>query len=90
MGRTTWGTLGNISDCSKHTAKLESLTKSWKALSCYLCVPRSAEEYGRLVDLLDALTDEVGEDEGHPLASLMDVLGNLIESYESARLPEFV
>ena len=40
------------------------------------------------VELLDRLTDKVGEDENHPLASLMDVLGVLIEKYEDEHVPE--
>jgi HTH-type transcriptional regulator/antitoxin HigA len=46
------------------------------------------EECGRLVSLLDSLIDEVGEDESHPLASLMEVLGVLIEKYEDEHVPE--
>ena len=38
----------------------------------------SEGEYQQLVELLDSLT-EVGEDESHPLASFMEVVGNLIE-----------
>jgi HTH-type transcriptional regulator/antitoxin HigA len=30
----------------------------------------------------------VGEDETHPLASMMDVIGVLIESYEDHSVPE--
>jgi HTH-type transcriptional regulator/antitoxin HigA len=45
-------------------------------------------EYRELVELLDQLTDTVGENEGHPLASLMDVLGVLIEKYEDEHVPE--
>ena len=45
-------------------------------------------EYSKLVSLLDDLIDEVGEDESHPLASLMEVIGFLIESYESKNIPE--
>jgi HTH-type transcriptional regulator/antitoxin HigA len=41
-----------------------------------------------LVDWLDRLIDEVGENEAHPLASLMDILGVLIEQYETDRVPE--
>jgi HTH-type transcriptional regulator/antitoxin HigA len=37
---------------------------------------------------LDEVTDEVGEDESHPLASFMDVLGTLVEDYETERVPE--
>ena len=39
-------------------------------------------EYRRLVAFLDRLIDEVGEDEKHPLASLMEVVSVLIERYE--------
>ena len=46
------------------------------------------QDYQDLVQLLDRLTDEVGEDENHPLASLMDVLGVLIEKYEDEHVPE--
>jgi HTH-type transcriptional regulator/antitoxin HigA len=39
---------------------------------------------------LDDLIDEVGEDETHPLASLMDVIGVLIERYEDEHVPELI
>ena len=51
-------------------------------------VPRTDEDYRELVELVDCITDEVGEDENHPLASLMDVLGVLIEKYEDEHVPE--
>jgi HTH-type transcriptional regulator/antitoxin HigA len=61
---------------------------SWKNLSNTVFVPRNETEYNRLVEMLDELIDEVGEDEAHPLASLMDVLSALIENYENANVPE--
>jgi HTH-type transcriptional regulator/antitoxin HigA len=54
----------------------------------WLFVPHSEEEYQRLVALLDSLIDRVGEDETHPLASLMDVVGTLIERYEDELVSE--
>ena len=48
----------------------------------------SKQDYARLVNLLASLIDRVGEDESHPLASMMDVLGVLIESYELKYVPE--
>jgi HTH-type transcriptional regulator / antitoxin HigA len=45
-------------------------------------------KYQKPVNLLDDLIDEVGEDESHPLASLMEIIGLLIESYESSNVPE--
>lgn len=51
-------------------------------------IPHDQAEYDRLVNVLDQLIDEVGEDENHPLASLMEVIGVLIEKYEDEHVPE--
>jgi HTH-type transcriptional regulator/antitoxin HigA len=61
---------------------------AWSLLAGTLFVPHTEDEYRRLVALLDGLIDEVGEDESHPLASLMEVLGVLIEKYEDDNVPE--
>ena len=63
---------------------------AWAALSRTLIVPHTESEYRQLVDLLDTLIDEVGEDESHPLASMMEVVGILIEKYEDEHIPEIV
>jgi HTH-type transcriptional regulator/antitoxin HigA len=69
-------------------AELENVTKAWPPISRAVRVPHTEEDYRDLVQLLDQLTDEVGEDENHPLASLMDVLGVLIEKYEDECVPQ--
>ena len=51
-------------------------------------VPHTEQEYEEAVGLLDNLIDEVGENEAHPLASWMGVLGLLIEKYEDEHVPE--
>ncbi len=61
---------------------------AWSSLAGTVFVPHSEEEYRRLVALLDGLIDEVGEDESHPLASLMEIVGVLIEKYEDENMPE--
>ena len=61
---------------------------AWSSLAGSVFVPHSEEEYRRLVTLLDGLIDEVGEDELHPLASLMEIVGVLIEKYEDENVPE--
>ena len=71
-------------------AQMESLARDWKPFSTLVCVPRTEADYQRLVALLDEVTDEVGEDENHPLASFMDVLGTLVEDYEADSVPELV
>jgi HTH-type transcriptional regulator/antitoxin HigA len=57
-------------------------------ISNTLFVPRTEGDYNRLVTLLDDLIDEVGEDEDHLLASLMESISVMIEYYENANLPE--
>ena len=70
------------------TIELEKVTQAWLPVSRTVRVPRSEAEYRELVNVLDQLTDEAGEDEEHPLASLMDVLGVLIEKYEDENVAE--
>ncbi len=69
-------------------AELEKVTKAWPPISRAVRVPHTDADYRELVELLDRVTDEVGEDENHPLASLMDVLGVLIGKYEHEHVPE--
>jgi antitoxin component HigA of HigAB toxin-antitoxin module len=45
-------------------------------------------EYRQVVKLLDHLVDEAGENEKHPLASLMEGLGVLVEKYEDENVAE--
>jgi len=60
----------------------------WVELAKTIFVPHTETEYRRLVTFLDHLIDEVGEDETHPLASLMELMGVLIERYEDEHVPE--
>jgi HTH-type transcriptional regulator/antitoxin HigA len=53
-----------------------------------LHMPHCEENYKGLVAFLDSLIDEVGQNENHPLASLMEVIGVLIEKYEDQHVPE--
>jgi len=61
---------------------------AWSCLADTVFVPHTEAEYQRLVTLLDRLVDEVGENESHPLASLMEIVGVLIEKYEDEHVPE--
>lgn len=67
---------------------VDRTAKAWMTLAGSVSVPHTEEDYDRLVSLLDSLIDKVGEDESHPLASLMEVLGVLIEKYEDEHVPE--
>jgi HTH-type transcriptional regulator / antitoxin HigA len=70
------------------TATIERLLQIWPKLAEVVFVPYTQVEYNRLVAMLDELIDEVGENEAHPLASLMDIIGVLIEHYENVNVPE--
>jgi HTH-type transcriptional regulator / antitoxin HigA len=67
---------------------VEEIETVWDRASAFLFVPHTEEEYRKLVSFLDDLIDEVGEDETHPLASLVELVGTLIERYEDEHVPE--
>jgi len=67
--------------------QLEEISKLWPNIQNIFSIPHTEEGYNRLVQLLDGVIDEVGDDESHPLASLMETLGSLIESYEAQNIP---
>jgi HTH-type transcriptional regulator/antitoxin HigA len=69
-------------------AQIEKTKTNWPNLADTLYVPHTEAEYRKLVTLLDELVDEVGEDENHALASLMEVVGVIIEKYEDDHVPE--
>jgi HTH-type transcriptional regulator/antitoxin HigA len=67
---------------------IDQTANAWSSLAGNVFVPHTEEEYNRLVELLDSLSDGIGEDESHPLASLMEIIGVLIENYETEHVPE--
>ena len=69
-------------------SKIEQASLHWREVSKILYLPHTEREYQEAVRLLDNLIDTIGEDENHPLASLMEVLGVLIEKYEDEYVPE--
>jgi len=70
------------------SSKLDQVSRVWPLIDNVLALPHNEEEYLQLVALLDEVIDIVGEDESHPLASLMETLGTLVETYEMQTIPE--
>lgn len=66
----------------------KSIGTVWPSVSPFVHVPHNEQEYEKLAALLNDLIDEVGEDESHPLASLMEVIGSLMEIYEQEHDPD--
>ena len=67
--------------------RFDTIATLWPSIKDVFSVPHSEEEYLNLVSFLDSLIDEIGDNEQHPLASLMEAIGNLIETYETQTLP---
>jgi HTH-type transcriptional regulator/antitoxin HigA len=78
----------NVEGTIMQNLDVEETVHAWSSLAGKIYVPHSEEQYQQLVALLDSLIDEVGENESHPLASLMEILGVLIEKYEDEHVPE--
>ncbi len=68
-------------------AQLKNIVSVWPQIKNIFSVPHTETEYDNIVSILDDLIDEVGENEDHPLSSLMESLGNLIETYENKNTP---
>jgi HTH-type transcriptional regulator/antitoxin HigA len=70
------------------SSEIEMVEQVWPSIAPMLFVPHTEREYDRLVQMLDTLIDVVGEEEDHPLASLMEIISVLIEKYEDEHVPE--
>ena len=70
------------------STEIQTAQDVWPILAPVVFVPHEESEYQQLVEMLDNLIDVVGENEDHPLASLMEVIGVLIEKYEDEHVPE--
>ena len=68
--------------------QLKEIAKVWPDIQTIFSVPHNEKDYNKLVNLLDNLIDEVGNNENHPLSSLMETIGSLIETYESQYVNE--
>ena len=58
----------------------------WVNIAPLLSV-RNEREYDAAVKRLNSLLDEIGDNEKHPLYSLLDTLGTLISLYEEEHYP---
>ena len=64
----------------------KELQRHWEAIRP-LIVIRNERDYGRAMEQLNALIDEVATNEDHPLYELLDTLGVVIRAYEERHHP---
>ena len=62
-------------------ALANNLEAHWATIRPLLTI-RNERDYERAVKRMETLLDEIGSDERHPLYSLLDTLGTLLEAYE--------
>ena len=64
---------------------IKALQKTWMAFDrvAHLRPIRTDEEYDRTVALMNSLLDIVGNDEGHALSGLLDLVSELVEDYDA-------
>lgn len=68
------------------TLLTNELQTHWANIAPLLSI-RNEREYNAAVKRLNALLDEIGDNEKHPLYGLMDTLGSLITLYEEEYYP---
>ena len=70
-------------------AEIGAILKAWKPFKATLGVTsvRTAKDYARARATIAALRDEIGDDETHPLAEVLDYLADRVRGYESENFP---
>ncbi|MBX4862434.1 transcriptional regulator [Rhizobium leguminosarum bv. viciae] len=69
------------------SALVKLVSEHWIHVAPLLAMPTNDAEYDRLVEQLDEILAEVGDDEGHPLALLASRMGDLVEAYDEQNRP---
>ncbi len=71
-----------MSQLNDAQAAIATATSVWPQMSALLTPPQTSEDFDRLVQFSHYLIDSGAGDESSPLASLLDLVGVLITSYE--------
>ena len=69
--------------------RLKEIAPAWRTLerATHLGPIRDEVHYDEMVALINALIDEVGSDEQHPLSGLLYLVGEVIRDYETEHYP---
>ena len=74
---------------SGHPIDTNAIAPIWDDLQQRLGLSpiHSKAQYNRMVQLMNSLVDEVGSNEKHPLADLLEIVGDIIAVYEDRHYP---
>ena len=71
---------------------MQKLLPAWEQFRAATDISTIRDEahYARMTQMLESLLDQAGGDERHPIMGLVDIVGDLIEDYETEQhhLPE--
>lgn len=68
---------------------LKKVVSAWRAFerTAHVGPIRDEAHYDEMVTLMDALIDEIGSDEAHPLCGLLYIVGEIIREYDEGHYP---
>ncbi|MGE8066805.1 helix-turn-helix domain-containing protein [Pseudomonas sp. NPDC089569] len=66
---------------------IERAVEHWEFVSPLLRKPKNEDDYDMLARALDELLEITGDDESHPLMSLVDIIGDWIEEWDNTHHP---
>lgn len=67
------------------TPDMQAILAAWRPLRDLMGVGvvRTAQDYARANALIERIIDEVGEDEHHPLAEVLDLIDDQVSAFEA-------
>ena len=66
---------------------IKQVAEHWEFVSPLLRRPKNQDDYDRLALALDELIEITGDDESHPLMSLVDIIGDWVEDWDHKHHP---
>lgn len=73
----------------KKVPEPQAILRAWMPFKQLIGVTsvRTDEDYAQASATIDALLDEVGDNESHPLADVLDYLADQVKAYENENFP---
>src|SRR5471032_2698258 len=83
------GQIMNAPNDNFDSPDLSALQAAWRAFDeiAHLKPLHSESDYRHAMSLLELIWDAVGEQERHPLGSLLGLLGSMVSDYEKVHYP---
>jgi HTH-type transcriptional regulator/antitoxin HigA len=66
---------------------IKTVAEHWEFVSPLLRKPKSEEDYDSLVRAVDEILEIAGDDEAHPLMSLVEIIGDWVEEWDHTHHP---